>query len=96
MSKQEDFRDRLAGMSDEEIWLKNNIVIGKTYELDPGGHCHKCESWTAPSPTCDCTRTPIFPYREFTWDGEEAYLAFACGAPEDWVMEEIYAEAEQY
>ncbi len=96
MSKQEYFRDRLAGMSDEEIWLKNNIVIGQTYELDPGGHCHKCDSWTAPSAMCDCGRTPIFPYREYTFVDEEPYVAFATGAPPDWVMEEIYAEAEEY
>lgn len=94
MSKQEDFRDRLAGMSDEEIWLKNNLVIGKTYDLEPG-ECHKCDKWTAPDSHCSCGRFPVFPIMDLTWKNEP-FLNFAIGSPEDWVMEEIYAEAEQY
>jgi len=96
MSEQSDFKDRLAGLTEEEIWLKNNIVIGQKYDLEPGALCHRCESWTGGDKMCDCGRTPIYPHVDYGYDyQQEPELAFAAGAPADWVMEEIFRDAEE-
>lgn len=94
MSAQSDFKDRLAGFSDDEIWLKNNVKAGDVYFYED---CHHCEQWTAYSDTCDCGRNFVIPIADKTFDpmnGEFELVLASTGMP-DWAMIEVFGELRE-